>query len=320
MRAPGEMADPTGLQIINLRDLNPVALEPLLAEQTAEWAAELDWDHSQAENLIRSLSGARRLAGLGLLDQNEAAGYGYVGLEGNKGLIADVYVRPRWRAGAEATLLRAVFDFLTAMPAVTRIEGQLMMVADASAKALERGRPVKIFERVLMQLDSASALPAAIATRYRIEPWRDDRIAPAAEIIEAAYGGQVDAQIHDRYSTVAGAEVFLRELVQFPGASFRPSASYVAFDPATGSAAGLSLASFVAAGVGHIAEICVSPHARGSGLGRDLLRRSIEALCAAGAKRVSLAVTVSNEPALRLYRRFGFRERRSFHAYVWKRA
>lgn len=315
------MADPGGLQIVNLRDLNPAALEPLLAEETAEWATELDWDHSQAANLVRRLSAAGRLGGVALIDGSEAAGYGYVGLEGNKGLVADVYLRPRWRAGdAESTLLRAVFDFLAGVPVVTRIEAQLMLVESASARNLERERNVKIFDRTLMNLDSSTALPAATATRYQIEPWRDDWISGAAEIIQAAYAGEVDAQIHDRYATVDGAERFVHELVQFPGASFHSPASCMAFDPATGSAAGLSLTSFVAPHVGHIAEICIVPQARHSGLGHELLRRSLEALRATGAERISLAVTVSNEPALRLYRRFGFREIRRFHAYIRERA
>lgn len=315
------MANPASLRIANLRDLDLAAIEPLLVEETAEWSTELDWDHSHSADLVRRLFAARRLGGFCLLNHGEAVGYGYAGLEGDKGLIADVYVLPRWRAdSADAILLRALFDFLSGLSVVTRIEGQLMMAQCASAKALQRERPVKIFERALMKVDANAALPAPIATRYRIEPWTDDQVPQAAQVIHAAYAGQGDAQIHDRYSTLHGAERFVRELVQFPGASFCASASYVTFDPATGCAAGIVLSSFVAAGVGHIAELCVSPQAGGRGLGRELLRRSIEALRGAGAKRISLAVTVANERAVALYSRFGFRESRRFPALVWERS
>ena len=93
----------------------------------------------------------------------------------------------------------------------------------------------------------------------------------------------------------------------------------MAFDMATGLAAGMSLSSFVADDVGHIAEICVAPDARGAGLGYELLGQSIAMLRGAGAQRVSLTVTASNEEAVRLYTRCGFREARRFYAYVWER-
>jgi ribosomal protein S18 acetylase RimI-like enzyme len=40
----------------------------------------------------------------------------------------------------------------------------------------------------------------------------------------------------------------------------------------------------------------------------------------AGAERVSLTVTASNEEAVRLYTSCGFREARRFYAYVWERS
>jgi ribosomal protein S18 acetylase RimI-like enzyme len=87
---------------------------------------------------------------------------------------------------------------------------------------------------------------------------------------------------------------------------------------ATGRAAGISLGSFVADEVGHIAELCVMPDARGAGLGYELLRRSAAALRSAGAKRISLTVTAANKGAVGLYTNCGFREVRRFHAYVWE--
>ena len=48
------------------------------------------------------------------------------------------------------------------------------------------------------------------------------------------------------------------------------------------------------------------------------MRRSMEALAARGCRSVSLTVTAENEPAVRLYRKMGFVEKRRFSAYVWE--
>ena len=47
----------------------------------------------------------------------------------------------------------------------------------------------------------------------------------------------------------------------------------------------LPLASMVAPETGHITQLCVTPQAQGSGSGRELLQRSMDALYRHGAKR-----------------------------------
>ena len=312
----------TGLQIVDIGQLSARELEPLLLEETADWDLKLDWDLSKSAGLVREFADARTLSGAALLDGGEVAGYGYTGLEDHMGLIADVYVRPRWRNGSTEVLLFGVLlDALIGAPGVRRIESQLMLLEAASAKGLER--ELRLFERLLMKLDANTPLPPSrpsTAQRFRIEPWNDNQLDAAATVIPLAYSGHIDSQINDHYRTVAGASSYLHNMVQFPGsAAFSQAASYIAFHRATGLAAGISLVSFVADDVGHIAEICVAPDARGTGLGYELLRQSIATLRDAGAKRISLTVTAANEEAVRLYARCGFREARRFYAYVWEK-
>jgi ribosomal protein S18 acetylase RimI-like enzyme len=80
----------------------------------------------------------------------------------------------------------------------------------------------------------------------------------------------------------------------------------------------LSLASVVGRDAGHITQICVSPEVRGTGVGYDLLRRSMMTLREHGCRKVSLTVTASNRDAVDLYERMGFRTIRKFSAYVWE--
>jgi ribosomal protein S18 acetylase RimI-like enzyme len=69
---------------------------------------------------------------------------------------------------------------------------------------------------------------------------------------------------------------------------------------------------------GHITQICVSPAMQGSGLGRELLRRSLETFKEAGCASASLTVTAANRNAVELYERIGFQTMRRFSAYAWE--
>lgn len=312
------------LETVDLRNVRTSDIEPLLLEETREWHQELDWDFSKSADLVRQLVEARELCGFALLDDGDVAGYGYCGMADGKGQIWDIYVRPNWREGnAEELLFRLLLGALEETKGVRRVESQLMLVSAASAKALERELCVSLFERLLMELDADAPLPpgkASTLVKYRLEPWSDHHHGAAAAVLSRAHEGHVDAQICEQYRTCAGASRFLYDLVQFPGcAAFCRAASHVAFDRTTGQAAGIVLASFVAEGVAHIAELCVTSHARGAGLGYELLRQSVAKLKSAGAKRVSLTVTAANEEALRLYNRAGFREVRRFPAFVWEK-
>jgi GNAT superfamily N-acetyltransferase len=331
VNAPAHPA-PRGAQLVDIRCVAPHQLHPLLLEQTAEWRLKLDWDFTASAGLVRRLIETHRISGVALLDGEETAGYGYTGLDGHKGLIVDVYVRPRWRGGnAESLLFRVLLESLAGTAGVNRIEGQLMLVDTAAAGAIQRAvqshirnKPgsLRLFERFLMTLDAKTPLPCGnepTGGRFRVEPWSDRHRDAAAAVTWLSYIGHVDSQIDDQYRSLADASRRLTNLVEFPGsAAFCPTASFVAYDQSTDCAAGICLASFVSADVAHISEICVTPDARGAGLGYELLRRSVESLRAAGAKRITLSVTAANQPAVNLYRRCGFHNLRRFHAYVWE--
>ncbi len=265
----------------------------------------------------------RALSGFALVDRGEVAGYGYSVVEESKGLIGDLYVRSAWRnCETEVRLFRALLDALIATPNLRRIESQLMLIEPAVAKALQKERFIRIHERILMTIDNApppSRSAAAVGRRFRFEPWASHHHDAAAGVIALAYSRHIDSQINDQYRSLAGAQRFIHNIVQFPGCGtfFKPG-SLVAFDRETGWLAGLILVSFVGDEVGHITQVCVTPHVKGTGLGYELLCQAIGALRLHGAERVSLTVTSANTEAIRLYERCGFRELRRFFAYVWE--
>jgi ribosomal protein S18 acetylase RimI-like enzyme len=167
-------------------------------------------------------------------------------------------------------------------------------------------------------LSAAVRLPLRETPDIAITPWGEERQQETARLIAAAYEGHIDSQVNDQYCSPAGASRFLMNIVQYPGCgAFFAPASYAAADPKTGALCGISLASLIAADVGHITQVCVAPSHKGTGLGYELMRRSVLALAAHGCRSVSLTVTAANEPALRLYQRMGFEHRHDFTAYVW---
>ncbi|MES1260675.1 MAG: GNAT family N-acetyltransferase, partial [Acidobacteriota bacterium] len=302
--APG---DP---DIIELRSLGARELDPLLLEETVEWEQELDWDFSRSAELVRKYAGMRALGGAALVDRGEVAGYGYCVIEDHKGLIGDLYIRPGWRRGdAEVRLFRMMLDNLIATPPVRRIESQLMLIGPAVAKALQRERFVRLFERILMRFEGSAPMPPARSQRhrqFRVEAWGDHHHDEASGVIALAYDGHIDSQINDQYRTFAGARRFLYNIVQYPGCGeFYRKASFVATELGTGSVAGIVLTSFVGPEVAHITQLCVAPRAQGAGLGYEMLRRAVSGLQAGGAKRISLTVTAANSTAVELYERCG---------------
>jgi ribosomal protein S18 acetylase RimI-like enzyme len=155
--------------------------------------------------------------------------------------------------------------------------------------------------------------------KLTIAHWPATRQDETARLIASAYRGHIDSQINDQYRSPGGARRFLMNIVQYPGCgTFFGPASYAAIDASTRVLHGVSLASLVASDVGHITQVCVAPSHMGTGLGYELMRRSLLALAAHGCRSASLTVTTANEAALRLYQRMGFVKRRDFAAHVWE--
>lgn len=314
---------PVAAPLIDLRDLEPAHLDPLLQEECGEWRSELDWDFEPSANLVRRFLAMRGLTGYALAGRSVSApvGYAYYVADEGKGLVGGLFVAAEHRTRErEDLLLRTVLDALWKSPGISRVEAQLMLFDDPVTRALPDPGRLKVHPRQFLEasLMGIVSLPPH-DSRVVLAPWAENRRADAARLIAAAYAGHVDSQINDQYRSPGGARRFLTNIVEYPGcgAFFTPG-SFVALAGPGQGLAGMSLASMVAPGVGHITQACVAPAYRGTGLGYELLRRSMVSLAAHGAQKVSLTVTSANTEALALYERMGFVKRRDFAAYVWE--
>jgi ribosomal protein S18 acetylase RimI-like enzyme len=314
---------PLPTPLVDLRDLRPEHLDALLREEGQEWFQELDWDFEPSANLVRRFIGMRSLMGYVLPgeDRSSPCGYAYYVADDGKGLVGGLYVSPTHRTQEnENRLLTAVLDALWKTPGLNRVESQLMLLDSPLDRPVPYASRFRLHKRMLMEASLAhiATLPPRDPSMV-IAPWSDNRRADAARLISAAYAGHVDSQINDQYRSPGGARRFLSNIVEYPGCgAFFAPASYVALLGHGKGLAGMSLASIVAPGVGHITQACVVPSHQGTGLGYELLRRSLVTLAAHGCHKTSLTVTSSNTEAVSLYRRMGFMTRREFAAYVWE--
>jgi ribosomal protein S18 acetylase RimI-like enzyme len=309
-------------QVVDLRRLTSRDLDPLLAEECGEWLAELQWDFAKSADLVRRFTDMRALSGNALIEYGRITGYMYYVLEEGKGLIGDLYVLREHRdSEREYLLMQAAIEPMIAMPGVARIESQLMILPHDPARTAPRGDYASMYARNFMRIDLTRAPlgKGRIRRPVYFEKWTDHYNAAAAQLISDAYEGHADSRINDQYRSVSGARKFLYNIVQYPGCGtfYRP-ASVAAFEPLDGRLCGVSLASMVAEGVGHITQICVSPSVHGTGIGHELLRQSLTTLRDSGCHSATLTVTASNEDAVSLYERVGFETIRQFSALVWE--
>lgn len=315
-------ADAPGREVVRLNRIRETGLDSVLEEEARAWRQELDWDFTPSADLVRRYLSLEALSGFALLEQGRAVGYAYYVAEEHKGLIGDLYVVEASRRGdAEALLLEAVVQALTADRYVRRIEAQLMLLEAPLERPLPAAHFLRRFERRLMAFETHQApeLPPRPDPDTVFDLWSERRQEDAARLIAEAYRHHVDADVNDQYRSPAGARRFLYNIVQYPGCGvFFAPASWVALERASGRLRGLCLASLVAADVGHITQVCVRPDSRRRGLGYELLRRSLCSLAQAGLRRVTLTVTSANQHAVALYQRMGFLTLRRFAALVWE--
>ncbi|MGH9591560.1 MAG: GNAT family N-acetyltransferase [Bryobacteraceae bacterium] len=317
------LSDQRPSPLVDLREVSSAYLQPVLEAEIDEWRTGLDWDFTSSADLVRRFVDMRALTGFALPGGTHAAGYAYHVCEDGKGLIGSLYVAPGYRTiENEDTLLSAVLDTMLRTLGTRRIEAQLMMISSPLDRLAPYPKWFRPYARKFLEasLANVSVLPPREPSVV-IAPWHENRQDETARLIAQAYTGHIDSQINDQYRSPGGARRFLTNIVQYPGCgAFFPGASFVAFSGAGSGRAlcGACLASLVAPEVGHITQVCVSPAVRGTGLGYELMRRSLVALAGHGCRSVSLTVTASNSEAIRLYERMGFRTRRDFAAYVWE--
>jgi mycothiol synthase len=179
--------------------------------------------------------------------------------------------------------------------------------------SVESKRPISYFKRFKMEIDLYDApAPAVLPEGYYWVAWDDSLLDLHAEVMYACFQEEIDAVVFPSLGDRYGCYNLMNEIRHKYG--FLPAATWL-IGSATGycgTIQGLRERS----GLGAIQNVGVTPAHRGHGLGSALLLQALHGFRRAGLGRTYLEVTAQNDGAVRLYRRLGFRRRKTIYKAV----
>jgi GNAT superfamily N-acetyltransferase len=178
--------------------------------------------------------------------------------------------------------------------------------------AADSATRVRYFKRYKMEVDLVG-LPAPEQTRdYRWLPWHPALIEIHADVLCQSFYGEMDSEVFPSLGDRIGCGCLMTEIARKPG--FVPEATWLLVDP--GNTPCATVQGIHDRGYGAIQNLGVLPTHRGRGLGQAVLLQALHGFWRAGLGRAILEVTAGNDPAIRLYRRLGFRSRKTLYKAV----
>ncbi len=173
------------------------------------------------------------------------------------------------------------------------------------------------FKRFRMEVDLTwPSPPPPPPDGFALGGWQPGLLQAHADVLYASFHGTIDAVVFPSLGDRAGCYFLMTEISRKSG--FVPGATWLLSGPGgcCGSVQGIR----EAGGVGAIQNLGITPGYRNRGLGGVLLLHALDGFRRAGLKRALLEVTANNEGAIRLYRRLGFRRRKTVYKAVMAQA
>ncbi len=174
-------------------------------------------------------------------------------------------------------------------------------------------RRISYFKRYRMEIPlAAAAPPPAPPAGCSWLAWADTLGGAHAEVLCASFREEIDAVVFPSLGDPVGCRCLMMEIARKPG--FVPEATWLLMTESgpVGSVQGVC----DRFGLGAIQNLGVVPAYRGRGLGEALLLQALHGFRLRGLALGLLEVTAQNEAAVRLYRRVGFRARKTLYKAV----
>jgi ribosomal protein S18 acetylase RimI-like enzyme len=180
--------------------------------------------------------------------------------------------------------------------------------------ASDAQRGLTYFKRFRMEADLVAPLPPVsdLPAGYTWQSWRADLLEQHAQVKQQSFSDEIDGVVFPNLSRYEGCLRLMREICGRPGFCPRATWLIVQGDTACGTIQGVS----DGCGAGVIQNLGVIAGQRGLGLGSALLLQALHGFRAVGLSKAALEVTAQNDAAVRLYRRLGFRRRRTLYKSV----
>ncbi|MBY0523675.1 MAG: N-acetyltransferase [Gemmataceae bacterium] len=172
---------------------------------------------------------------------------------------------------------------------------------------------ISYFKRFKMEIDLADAPPVPMLPEgFAWIAWEDALVEAHAEVKFHCFQDEIDATVFPSLGNRTGCHNLMGEIRRKQG--FLSAATWLITGPSgnCGTVQGVR----ERYGLGAIQNLGVTPSHRGCGLGSALLLKALEGFRRAGLQRAFLEVTAQNDAAVRLYRRLGFRCRKTVYKAV----
>jgi GNAT superfamily N-acetyltransferase len=173
---------------------------------------------------------------------------------------------------------------------------------------------ISYFKRFRMEVDLQCRLPPVpnLPVGYEWAAWEHNRLDDHAEVKYQCFIEEIDSVVFSSLSNREGCRRLMTEITSKPG--FKPEATWMiaCADGYCGTVQGIRERS----GMGAIQNLGVTAAHRGRGLGTALLLKALDGFQRCGAHRAHLEVTAQNDGAIRIYRRLGFRCRKTLYKAV----
>jgi ribosomal protein S18 acetylase RimI-like enzyme len=170
------------------------------------------------------------------------------------------------------------------------------------------------FKRFRMEIQLQAVLPPvpALPPGYAWIAWEDWFWEQHAEVKYQCFVEEIDSVVFSSLSNREGCRRLMQEIAAKPG--FKPEATWMiaCADSYCATVQGVRERT----GMGAIQNLGVTAPHRGRGLGTALLLKALHGFQRSGAHRAHLEVTAQNDAAVRIYRRLGFRCRKTLYKAV----
>jgi ribosomal protein S18 acetylase RimI-like enzyme len=169
---------------------------------------------------------------------------------------------------------------------------------------------VTYFKRFRMEVDLNEPRPAPLLpVGYFWVAWTDTLIDLHAEVKYLSFQEEIDTHVFPSLSSRQGCTNLMGDIRRRSG--FLPGATWLVASPEgyCGTVQGIR----DRGAWGAIQNLGVTLQHRGRGIGTALLLRALDGFARAGLGRAYLEVTAQNDAAVRLYRRLGFRCRKTLY-------